>query len=88
MLGASAVFLTIIECLQKHCRMRQVAGAVLAFFCFMVLAWMPCFPASHQHVEVQPTMEARPDLNPREKLLLAHLRRIKTEREIANAWTK
>jgi hypothetical protein len=87
LVGASAVFLTIIECLQKHCRIRQVVSAAVAFCCLLALALIPCNagPVHHVHKHETPTMETRSDIDHVEKLLLANYRRVRQEREIVNA---
>jgi hypothetical protein len=90
LVGASAFVATVTECFRGCHRWRLqccLCGATLA--CFIVLAVMPCPPekrTAHRD-EAKPTLEARPDIDHTEKLLLAHYRRIKQERELTNAWT-
>jgi len=88
MVGASAVFLLIVECIHKSCKWRHMAAAGLAFGCMVVLAFMPCWPTQQTHHPPEPTVEQRPDIDAVEKLLLANYRRVKTEREISDAWPK
>jgi hypothetical protein len=47
------VLLGTVECLQRHCRLRQVWGSVVAFFCFALLVWIPCQPMAGQPVQVK-----------------------------------
>lgn len=86
MIGASATFVTIVECLRAAPRCRRVVFAGMAFTCFVVLAAMPCWthPAVAHKID-PPALENRPDLGQSEKLLLAHYRRIRLERELPNA---
>jgi hypothetical protein len=86
--GASATFVAMVEYMCRTSKPVRFWATFMAFGCLLLLAIMPCFDDEKTaHKAPEPTLEARPDIDHTEKLLLAHYRRIRTEREIANAWT-
>lgn len=84
--GVSAFIVTLTECLghrrKLHCRLF-CGGAT--FICLIALGVIPC-PPKHAHKEASPTLEARPDIDHTEKLMLAHYRRIRQERTLTDAY--
>lgn len=88
-IGALATLVTIVECLQRHNRCKRLIASSVAFACLSVLAFMPCYPYHPEMKQHEPPAAIEPaNIDHAERLLLAHYRRIRTEREISDAWPK
>ena len=89
MVGAGAASVGFVECMNHGRRWKRFILSSVALASLIVLALMPCFPAPNAaavHKQETPALETRPDIDHVEKLLIAHYRRIRTEREIDHAW--